>query len=125
MDVKKVEIIEKYVISEGTRKLTHKQKIKAAEDMFKEKYQGKILPYKVLEKDMFVKINSKTRQNFSAHLKREGNKAHYDKLSATSDGNYIKMISNPTYEKTLKEKNLIKVRDTKKNSCIIILRKLL
>lgn len=67
--------------------------------MFKEKYQGKILPYKFLEKDMFVKINGKTRQNFSAHLIREGNKAHYDKLSVTIDGNYIKMISNPTYEK--------------------------
>ena len=57
MVIKKVNLIERYVISDSTKKLTNKEKRDLADRMFKEKYQGKILSYKKWKKNyLYVSI---------------------------------------------------------------------
>lgn len=102
--ITKIGEIECYKISEETAGLTNKQKMEMAEKMFKEKYQGKLLSYKMLEKELFVKVNRMTRGNFSSHMKKEGISNHKVKVAIAADGKYIDLISNPNYSKSMSER---------------------
>lgn len=115
MKIEKAGVIEKYVISETTKKLTNKEKLKLADKMFKDLYQGKTLTYKRLNKDMFVYVNKNTRHNFSTHKKQEKNKAHLAKLEIACDGKFIEFVSNPKYDYSKAEKKAGKSKNHKKN----------
>ena len=97
MEIIKVNPIERYIISDETKKLTNKQKRGLADKMFKEKYQGKTLTYEKMKEEMFVKINKKTRHNFVAHMKREKIKDHRKKIEIAADGQYLEFIGNPSF----------------------------
>lgn len=116
MEIIQVNPIERYIISDETKKLTNKQKRALADKMFKEKYQGKTLTYKKLEKEMFVKINRKTRNNFPAHMKREKLKSHRKKIEIAADGQYLEFISNPSFVGSKKEVKPNQSKEHKGNS---------
>ena len=116
MEIIQINPIERYIISDETKKLTNKQKRDLADKMFKEKYQGKILTYEKMKEEMFVKINKKTRHNFSAHMKRERIKDHRKKTEIAADGQYLKFISNPSFIGSKNEAKPDQSKDHKGNA---------
>lgn len=115
MKIEKVGLIEKNVISGTTKSLTNKQKLKLADKMFKDMYQGKVLTYKKLKEEMFVCVNKKSRINYSTHKNKERNKAHIAKLEIAADGQFIAFVSNPEYTYSKNEKKNGKSANHKKN----------
>ena len=103
-----VRLIEEYSIRPEIKELTKKERFDLIDKMFKERYQGRVISYEVLEKEMFAKITAKTRMHFGAFDKKSGGGSYvYDgyiaKLNIAADGQLIDLVSNCEYKRSGEE----------------------
>jgi len=74
--------------------------------LFQEEYQGKTLTYKKLDEEMFVRINATTLQNYTERKAFEERKEHRAKLNLGAAGEFMRLITDPEYQRSLEEQKI-------------------
>ena len=100
MELRLINHIEVYEISDGVKKLSKKEKLKLANELFKERYQKKIITLQFLSEEHFVRINADTRLHFSFKNRKEEYSEYFKRIEMAADGKYKHLILNSKYEKS-------------------------
>lgn len=103
MELKLLNTIEVYEISDGVKTLSKKEKLKLANKLFKEMYQKKEITLQFLNKENFVKINADTRLRFMARSRKEEYREFQKRVEMVADGKYENFIKNSEYRRSQKE----------------------
>lgn len=103
MELKLINHIEVYEISDGVKKLSKKEKLKLANELFKERYQKKIITLQFLSEEHFVRINADTRLHFSFKNRKEEYNEYFKRIEMAADGKFNNLILNSKFKKTTKE----------------------
>ena len=90
-------LIEEFILKPEIKSLSKEELYKLLDRLFKEEYQGKVVTYKMLESDLFVKTNCVTRENFNFMKSGSSFKGFLTKLRISASGGYVPLISNCEY----------------------------
>lgn len=90
-------LIEEFVIRPEIKALSKDERLKLLDRLFKEEYQGKVVTFNMLEKELFVKTTAVTRAHFGIFRKGSSFKGFMTKLNISASGGYVPLISNCEY----------------------------
>lgn len=93
-DRKKIEV---FTIKPEIKAMTRKERLELLNRLFMEEYQGKFVTYEMLERDLFVETNGRTRKHFGHKGPGTTHKEHLAKINICASGGYWDMIADASY----------------------------
>lgn len=89
--------IEVFRIKPAIKELSKRDRILLLDQLFREEFQGKSVTYEMMEKDLFVKTNARTRRHFPEKQAHGSIKGHSKKIQISAGGEYFDLITNVEY----------------------------
>lgn len=97
-------LIEEFTIKPEVKAMSKHERLQLLDRLFKEEYQGKVVTFNMLEKELFVKTTIVTREHFGIFQKGSSFKGFLTKLNISASGDYIPLISDCEYVRSSDEK---------------------
>lgn len=97
-------LIEEFTIKPEVKAMSKNERLTLLDRLFKEEYQGKVVTFNMLEKELFVKTSKVTREHFGIFQKGNSFKGFVTKLNISASGDYIPLISDCEYVRSADEK---------------------
>lgn len=97
-------LIEEFTIKPEVKAMSKHERLNLLDRLFKEEYQGKVVSFKMLEEELFVKTSKVTREHFGIFQKGGSFKGFVTKLNIGASGDYVPLISNCEYVRSSNEK---------------------
>lgn len=97
-------LIEEFTIKPEIKALSRSERLDLLNQLFKNEYQGKVVSFKMLEKELFVKTTAVTRSHFGIVPRNGSFKGFMTKLNISAGGDYLPLISNSEYVRSADEK---------------------
>ncbi len=103
-DVFDRKVIEEFTVKPEIAVMTKEERFALLNRLFQTEYQGKIVTYAMLERELFVHTAAVTRTHFGFFRRKGSFKGYMTKLNLTAGGDYIPLISNCEYVRSADEK---------------------